>query len=83
MPGSSTTSGTMPNPDAAGDASIPDDAPCHDEAWRRRVAEEALSLVSESKLAKAVCAKFRERLRVAHENFQAALNSLEAYHVDR
>ncbi|CAG0912537.1 unnamed protein product [Notodromas monacha] len=54
-----------------------------DEEWKKHVAADVLSSVSENKLAKCICSQFRDRLRNSHESFLADLVKLENYYCDR
>jgi receptor-interacting serine/threonine-protein kinase 5 len=54
-----------------------------DVEWKRRVAADVLSSVSENKLAKSICSQFRDRLRCSHESFQLVLTKLENHHCNR
>ncbi|KAE8752664.1 hypothetical protein FOCC_FOCC000786 [Frankliniella occidentalis] len=47
-----------------------------DAVWRRRVALEMLENLSPQRLAKSISSQFRERVRLSHEAFLAALRSL-------
>lgn len=47
-----------------------------DAAWRRRVASEMLESLSPQRLAKSISSQFRDRVRLSHEAFLAALRSL-------
>lgn len=51
--------------------------------WKQRVAGDMLVSLSEWRLARCICAQFRDRLRASHEQFQAAMRQLEAVHSGR
>uniref|UniRef100_A0A2L2Y4N0 Dual serine/threonine and tyrosine protein kinase n=1 Tax=Parasteatoda tepidariorum TaxID=114398 RepID=A0A2L2Y4N0_PARTP len=57
--------------------------PVIESEWKRRVAYDMLMSLSESRLARSICAQFRERLRASHEQFGASLRHLEAMHSGR
>ncbi|XP_074600553.1 dual serine/threonine and tyrosine protein kinase-like [Brevipalpus obovatus] len=54
-----------------------------DEDWKRKVAIDVFNSLSESRLAKSICAQFKERLRLSHEQFAAAMKHLESLHSGR
>ncbi|CAN7982056.1 unnamed protein product, partial [Ixodes pacificus] len=54
-----------------------------DVEWKQRVAGDMLVSLSEWRLARCICAQFRDRLRASHEQFQAAMRQLEAVHSGR
>ncbi|XP_022653846.1 dual serine/threonine and tyrosine protein kinase-like isoform X2 [Varroa destructor] len=58
-------------------------SPCIDAEWKRRVAAGLLESLSESRLARCICAQFRDKLRNSHERFVAAMTKLKADHDGR
>nr|XP_053638316.1 dual serine/threonine and tyrosine protein kinase-like [Cherax quadricarinatus] len=52
--------------------------PVIDAEWKRKVASEMISSLSEAKLTKSICAQFRERLKNSHDSFLGSLKQLEA-----
>ncbi|CAN7995780.1 unnamed protein product, partial [Ixodes hexagonus] len=54
-----------------------------DVEWKQRVAGDMLVSLSEWRLARCICAQFRDRLRASHDQFQAAMRQLEAVHSGR
>ena len=54
--------------------------PIIDMEWKIRVASDILDSLSESRLAKSICAQFRERLKQSHDNFLSAIKQLESVH---
>ncbi|XP_064081150.1 dual serine/threonine and tyrosine protein kinase-like isoform X1 [Macrobrachium nipponense] len=52
--------------------------PCIDAEWKRRVAADMITSLSETKLTKSICAQFRERLKSSHDSFLGSLKQLEA-----
>ncbi|XP_013412982.1 dual serine/threonine and tyrosine protein kinase [Lingula anatina] len=54
-----------------------------DENWRKKMAQDMIKSLSEARLAKSICAQFKERLKNSHEQFSAALKQLEAKHSGR
>ncbi|XP_015763083.1 PREDICTED: dual serine/threonine and tyrosine protein kinase-like [Acropora digitifera] len=54
-----------------------------DGAWKRKVAQDMLVSLSESRLAKHICAQFRLRLQKSHEAFATSMRILEAHHCGR
>uniref|UniRef100_T1JTX5 Dual serine/threonine and tyrosine protein kinase n=1 Tax=Tetranychus urticae TaxID=32264 RepID=T1JTX5_TETUR len=53
------------------------------EEWKRKVAADVLDSLSESRLAKSICAQFKERLRMSHTQFATAMKQLENLHYGR
>ncbi|RUS75378.1 hypothetical protein EGW08_016868 [Elysia chlorotica] len=51
--------------------------------WKEKVAEEMLSNLSESRLARSISAQIKERLNKSHEQFSNALRQLEMRHTGR
>lgn len=58
-------------------------APRIDVEWKMKVAAEMIDSLSEWRLAKSICAQFRERLRYSHEEFAISLRQLECLHSGR
>ncbi|XP_071961040.1 dual serine/threonine and tyrosine protein kinase-like [Antedon mediterranea] len=54
-----------------------------DADWRKKVALEMISSLSESKLAKSMTSQFRSRLQHSHDAFSASLKQLELRHSGR
>ncbi|RWS15880.1 Dual serine/threonine and tyrosine protein kinase-like protein [Dinothrombium tinctorium] len=57
--------------------------PIIDGEWKRKVANDVLSSLSEWRLAKSICSQFKERLRLSHEQFASAMKQLENIHFGR
>ncbi|KAK7078735.1 hypothetical protein SK128_020487 [Halocaridina rubra] len=51
--------------------------PCIDAEWKRKVASDMITSLSETKLTKSICAQFRERLKASHDSFLGSLKQLE------
>jgi len=51
--------------------------------WKRKVAQDMLSSLSEARLAKSIASQIKERLNKSHESFLAALRQLETRHLGR
>ncbi|KAI2802593.1 hypothetical protein BLOT_010051 [Blomia tropicalis] len=49
-----------------------------DGEWKRKVASDLINNLSEAKLAKCICMQFRDKLKVAHDNFVSSLANLES-----
>ncbi|OQR67928.1 dual serine/threonine and tyrosine protein kinase-like [Tropilaelaps mercedesae] len=58
-------------------------SPCIDTEWKQRVAYDLLESLSESRLAKCICAQFRDKLKNSHERFVVAMTKLKADHDGR
>ncbi|XP_074645327.1 dual serine/threonine and tyrosine protein kinase-like isoform X6 [Tubulanus polymorphus] len=54
-----------------------------DREWKKTVACDMISSLSETKLAKSICVQIKERLKNSHEAFATALRQLEARHSGR
>lgn len=54
-----------------------------DGAWKRKVAQDMLTSLSETRLARHICSQFRLRLQKSHEAFATSLRILEAHHCGR
>lgn len=54
-----------------------------DDQWRRQQALDIIDSLSESRLAKSICAQFRSRLKASHEQFIQSLKDLELQHAGR
>ncbi|XP_011348062.1 dual serine/threonine and tyrosine protein kinase isoform X2 [Ooceraea biroi] len=54
--------------------------PTLDAAWRKKITIDILNSLSAARLAKAISAQFRDKLRSSHDAFQTALRSLENYY---
>ncbi|EDO44458.1 predicted protein [Nematostella vectensis] len=54
-----------------------------DSAWKRKVAQDMLTSLSETRLAKHICLQFRTRLIKSHESFTSCMRMLEANHTGR
>ena len=54
-----------------------------DGVWKRKVAQDMLTSLSETRLARHICSQFRTRLQKSHEAFATSLRSLEAHHCGR
>lgn len=54
-----------------------------DDEWKRQQALEIIEQLDESRLAKSICAQFRARLKVSHEQFLQSLRDLELQHAGR
>nr|XP_045622395.1 dual serine/threonine and tyrosine protein kinase-like [Procambarus clarkii] len=52
--------------------------PVIDAEWKRKVASDMITSLSEAKLTKSICAQFRERLKNSHDSFLGSLKQLEA-----
>jgi receptor-interacting serine/threonine-protein kinase 5 len=52
-------------------------------SWRKRVAGDVIDNLSEGRLARSICTQLRERVKGAHDNFNAALDNLDVYHRKR
>ena len=50
--------------------------PCVDCEWKKKVANDILDSLSESRLAKSICMQFRDRLKQSHELFTVSLKQL-------
>ncbi len=50
--------------------------PTVDSEWKKKVANDILISLSESRLAKSICVQFRERLKLSHDYFAASLKQL-------
>ncbi|RWS23820.1 dual serine/threonine and tyrosine protein kinase-like protein, partial [Leptotrombidium deliense] len=57
--------------------------PIIDREWKRKIATDVLSTLSEWRLAKSICSQFKERLRLSHDQFAAAMRQLENIHFGR
>ena len=63
---------------------LPGQAPPRvDGAWKRKVAQDMLTSLSETRLAKHICSQFRMRLMKSHEAFATSMRILEAHHSGR
>ncbi|CAL4122840.1 unnamed protein product, partial [Meganyctiphanes norvegica] len=51
--------------------------PIVDPEWRRKMAQECIYSLSETKLTKSICSQFRERLKSSHEVFVVYMKQLE------
>lgn len=51
--------------------------------WKRKVASDMLTSLSATRLARSICAQFRDRLKTSHEQFTASLRQLESMHSGR
>ncbi|BFZ10826.1 hypothetical protein BsWGS_13864 [Bradybaena similaris] len=58
-------------------------SPVVDSEWKRKVASEMLSSLSESRLAKSIASQIKDRLNKSHEAFSNALKQLEMRHSNR
>eukprot|EP00058_Branchiostoma_floridae_P000349 XP_002585837.1 hypothetical protein BRAFLDRAFT_289705 [Branchiostoma floridae] len=54
-----------------------------DADWKRKVASDMLGSLSESRLARSMCAQFKDRLCNSHEAFTSSLKQLEVQHCGR
>lgn len=54
-----------------------------DDQWKRQQALDILDSLSESRLAKSICAQFRTRLKVSHDQFLQSIKLLELQHAGR
>lgn len=54
-----------------------------DGAWKKKVAQDMLTSLSETRLARHICSQFRMRLQKSHEAFSTSLRILEAHHCGR
>lgn len=54
-----------------------------DAEWKKKIANDILTGLSESRLAKTICLQFKERLKLSHEQFSVSLKQLESVHVGR
>ena len=50
--------------------------PCVDSEWKKKVANEVLDSLSETRLAKSICMQFRDKLKQSHEYFIVSLKQL-------
>ncbi|KAG7155323.1 Dual serine/threonine and tyrosine protein kinase-like [Homarus americanus] len=57
--------------------------PVVDAEWKRKVASDMISSLSETKLTKSICAQFRERLKNSHDSFLGSLRQLEVQLTNR
>ncbi|CAL1546423.1 unnamed protein product [Lymnaea stagnalis] len=58
-------------------------SPIIDREWKKKVASEMLSSLSEARLAKSIASQIKERLNKSHESFSNALRQLEVRHEGR
>lgn len=54
-----------------------------DGVWKRKIAQDMLTSLSETRLARHICSQFRLRLQRSHEAFATSLRILEAHHSGR
>lgn len=54
-----------------------------DSTWKRKVAQDMLTSLSETRLARHICSQFKLRLQRSHEAFTTSLRMLEAHHCGR
>ncbi|CAH1264384.1 DSTYK [Branchiostoma lanceolatum] len=54
-----------------------------DADWKKKVASDMLGSLSESRLARSMCAQFKDRLCNSHEAFTSSLKQLEVQHCGR
>lgn len=54
--------------------------PVLDAAWRRKITVDILTSLSAARLARTISTQFRDKLKSAHDTFQAAMRSLENYY---
>lgn len=54
-----------------------------DDDWKRQQALDVISKLDESRLARSICAQFRARLKVSHEQFLQSIKDLEHQHASR
>ncbi|XP_022255837.1 dual serine/threonine and tyrosine protein kinase-like [Limulus polyphemus] len=57
--------------------------PAVDVDWKRKVAADMLDSLSDTRLARSICAQFRDRLKASHEQFLVSLQHLESLHSGR
>ena len=53
------------------------------EDWKRQQASDIIERLDENRLAKSICAQFRQRLKVSHEQFLQSIKDLELQHAGR
>lgn len=51
--------------------------------WKRKVANDTLSRLNETRLSKSICGQLKDRLKSSHDTFHVALDRLEAFHQQR
>ncbi|KXJ28456.1 dual serine/threonine and tyrosine protein kinase [Exaiptasia diaphana] len=54
-----------------------------DSSWKQKVAQDMLTSLSETRLAKHICSQFKLRLHKSHEAFTTSIRVLEANHTGR
>lgn len=54
-----------------------------DSLWKQKVAQDMLTSLSETRLAKHICSQFKMRLHKSHEAFTTSIRVLEANHTGR